>query len=103
VKELIKMKAKKDDENIDPRKAKLGDVLAIRWYDTISMERVEWEEFDDIQDPEMTRCWGAVVHKSDRYLYIASEMGDRMADSMWVEALPYRLIEECKLLERIKI
>jgi hypothetical protein len=51
----------------------------------------------------MTRCWGAVVHKSDRYLYIASEMGDKTADSMWVEALPYRLIEECKLLERIKI
>ena len=97
------MKGKKSNENIDPRKTKLGDVLAIGWSDTISLERGEWEEFDDIEDPEMTRCWGVVVHKSDRYLYLASEMGDRTSDSMWVEALPYRLIEECKLLDRIKI
>jgi hypothetical protein len=64
------------------------------------MDRLSQEEVLEIEEPGITRCWGVVVRKSRRYLFIASEVGDPGSDSMWVEALPYRLIDRCKVLDR---
>ena len=89
--------------NVNPRRLKIGDVVAVKWRDAVSMERVEWDELNEIEDPEPTSCWGAVVRKSRKYVYLASEIGDRTSDSLWIEALPYRLIEECRIIDRAEI
>jgi len=60
-------------------------------------------EIDELEEPEATRCWGAVVRKGKRYLFIASEIGDREADGMWIEAIPYGMIETCKVIDKVKI
>jgi hypothetical protein len=41
-----------------------------------------------------------VVRKTRKYLFVASEVGDHESDSLWVEVLPYKLIERCKILEK---
>jgi len=84
---------------ISPRQLRIGDVASIEWRDAISMDRLSAEEIMDIQEPRITRCWGVVVRKTRRYLFIASEVGDPESDSMWVEALPYRLIDRCRVLD----
>jgi hypothetical protein len=60
-------------------------------------------EIEDLEEPEPTRCWGVVVRKSNRYLFIASELGDKDSDGAWIEALPYKMIEKCKILDKIEI
>ena len=85
---------------VSPRCLRVGDVASIEWRDAISMDRVSIDEIGVIEEPGITRCWGVVVRKSRRYLFIASEVGDSESDSMWVEALPYRIIERCKVLDR---
>lgn len=94
------MRRKHRSRSLSPRKLKLGDVASIEWRDVISMDRVSIDEIGGIEEPGITRCWGVVVRKSRRYLFIASEVGDSESDSMWVEALPYGIIERCKVLER---
>jgi hypothetical protein len=101
-----KMKQKetiKKDAAFDIEKIRVGDVVEIRWYDVHSYERIEISEIDDLEEPEATTCWGAVVRKGSRYLFIASEIGDRDSDGAWIEALPYRMIETCKVFNRISI
>ena len=89
-----------DSRWISPRQLRVGDVASIEWRDAISMDRLSAEEIMDIEEPGSTRCWGVVVRKTRRYVFIASEVGDPESDSMWVEALPYKLIERCKILEK---
>ena len=95
-----KMKRKHGSPWQSPRQLRLGDVASIEWRDAISMERVSVDEIRDIEEPGITRCWGMVVRKTKKYLFVASEVGDRESDSLWVEALPYKLIERCKILEK---
>jgi hypothetical protein len=97
------MRKKHGSRSLSPRKLKLGDVASIEWRDAISMDRVSIDEIGEIEEPGITRCWGVVVRKSRRYLFIASEVGDSESDSMWVEALPYRIIERCKVLDRTQL
>ena len=49
--------------NIDPGHLKIVDVVAIEWYDFHAYERIELSEIDGLEEPEATRCWGAVVRK----------------------------------------
>ena len=88
------------DNNIvfDREKAKVGDVVEIRWRDVHAYERIEMGEIDELDEPEPTVCWGAIVRKSDNYLFIASEIGDKDSDGVWIEAIPYNLIECCKVI-----
>lgn len=81
----------------------IGDVVAIEWYDVHSYERIELSEIDELEEPEATRCWGAVVRKGINFLFIASEIGDRASDGIWIEALPYSMIETCKVIDNIKM
>jgi hypothetical protein len=41
--------------------------------------------------------------KGERFLFIASEIGDRESDGIWIEALPYQMIKACKVIDRIAI
>jgi hypothetical protein len=91
------------DGVFDADKIRVGDVVEILWYDVHSYERIEISEIDELEEPESTHCWGAVLRKGKRYLFIASEIGDREADGVWIEAIPYKMIETCKVLDRIKI
>jgi len=93
------------DNNIvfDLEKAKVGDVVEIRWRDVHAYERIEIDEIDELDEPESTVCWGAIVRKGDNYIFIASEIGDKDSDGVWVEAIPYRLIESCMVISSIKI
>ncbi|MFA6680172.1 MAG: hypothetical protein WCR96_06775 [Candidatus Methanomethylophilaceae archaeon] len=93
----------KKNETADPKSLKVGDVVAIEWYDVHSYERIEISEIDELEEPESTRCWGAVVRKGSRYLFIASEIGDRESDGAWIEAIPYGMIETCNVIDRVKI
>jgi hypothetical protein len=93
----------KKDTAFDINKVQIGDVVAIEWYDVHAYERIEMDEIDELEEPESTHCWGAVVRKSKRYLFIASEIGDWAADGAWIEALPYKMIEKCKVIDRIEI
>lgn len=81
----------------------IGDVVAIEWYDVHSYERIELSEIDELEEPEATRCWGAVVRKGKNFLFIASEIGDWASDGIWIEALPYSMIETCKVIDNIKM
>jgi len=94
------MNRKRGSRCLSPRRLKLGDVASIEWRDAISMDRVSIDEIGNLEEPGITRCWGVVVRKTRRYLFIASEVGDSESDSMWVEALPYRIIDRCKVLDR---
>lgn len=95
-------KRRERSPEVPPRRLKVGDVVSIEWRDAISMERLSAEEIIDIEEPGITRCWGIVVRKTRRYLFIASEVGDPESDSMWVEALPYKLIDRCRILDRTR-
>lgn len=89
--------------SFDVEKIRVGDVVAIEWNDVHSYERVEINEIDELEEPEATRCWGAVVRKGRRYLFIATEIGDEDSDGAWIEALPYKMIEKCKVIDKIDI
>ena len=96
------MSKKESKENIDHvrvfdrAKAKVGDVVEIRWRDVHAYERMEMCEIDELDEPEPTICWGAIVRKSNNYLFIASEIGDKDSDGVWIEAIPYNMIESCR-------
>lgn len=96
-------KAHDDDAVFDREKAKVGDVVEIQWRDVHAYERMEMCEIDEIDEPEPTICWGAIVRKGDNYLFIASEIGDKDSDGVWIEAIPYRLIERCMVISSIKM
>ncbi len=97
------MNRKRSSRCLSPRRLKLGDVVSIEWRDAISMDRVSIDELGDLEEPGITRCWGVVVRKSRRYLFIASEIGDSESDSMWVEALPYKLVDRCRVLDKTRL
>lgn len=96
-------KALDDNAVFDRDKAKVGDVVEIRWCDVHAYERIEMSEIDELEEPGSTVCWGAIVRKSEKYLFIASEIGDKDSDGVWIEAIPYRLIESCMVISSIKI
>ncbi|MCE5296805.1 MAG: hypothetical protein LLG16_06865 [Euryarchaeota archaeon] len=100
---MVKNKRSERKEAIDPEKLEIGDVVAIEWYDVHAYERIEMSEIDELEEPEATRCWGAVVRKTKRFLFIASEIGDKDSDGVWIEALPYKMIEACKVIDRISL
>ena len=100
---MAKDKRSEGKGTVDLKQLKVGDVVAIEWHDAHAYERIEISEVDELEEPEATRCWGAVVRKGSRYLFIASEIGDQDSDGAWVEALPYKMIESCKVIDRIKI
>jgi len=86
--------------HVSPRQLRIGDVASIEWRDVTSMDRITMDEVQEIEEPGITRCWGMVVRKTRKYLFVASEVGDHESDSLWVEVLPYKLIERCKILEK---
>ena len=90
----------KNEAEIEMEKIKVGDIVAIEWLDVHSYERIVISELDDLEEPEATRCWGAVIRKGNRYLFIASEIGDSESDGVWIEALPYRVIHSCKVIDK---
>jgi len=100
---MAKKKSNNVSKTIDPKKLKIGDVVEIEWYDVHAYERIEFDEIDELDEPESTKCWGVVVRKTDNYLFIASELGDRESDGAWLEALPLNIISRCKKLDNIKI
>ena len=96
-------KAHDDITVFDREKAKVGDVVEIQWCDVHAYERIEMSEIDELDEPESTVCWGAIVRKSDNYLFIASEIGDKESDGVWIEEIQYMLIESCLMISSIKI
>jgi hypothetical protein len=92
-----------NDASFDLDMIQVGNVVAVVWYDAHSYERIEMSEIAELDEPEATRCWGAVVRKGRRYLFIASEIGDSESDGAWIEALPYRMIETCEVIGKTKI
>jgi len=93
----------KNEDEFNLEKIKVGDVVEIRWYDVQAYERIEFDEIDELEEPESTVCWGAVVRKGAKYLFIASEIGDKDSDGVWIEALPYNMIDRCKIISEINI
>jgi hypothetical protein len=93
----------KKDTAFNINTIQIGDVVAIEWYDVHAYERIEVDEIGGLEEPEATRCWGAVVRKGKRYLFIASEIGDKDSDGAWIEALPYKMIETCKVIDKIEM
>jgi len=100
---MVKKQKNGKRTNVDPRQLEIGDVVAIEWYDVHAYERIEMNEIEDLDEPEATRCWGAVVRKGKEFLFIAAEIGDHDSDGVWIEALPYKMIETCKVISRIEI
>lgn len=91
-------KTRDDDAVFNRDKAQVGDVVEIRWCDVHSYERIAVSEIDELDEPESTICWGAIIRKSEKYLFIASEIGDKDSDGVWIEAIPYKMIESCKVI-----
>lgn len=85
----------------DVDKIQVGDVVVIQWNDVHAYERIEISDINELDEPEATRCWGAVVRKGSKYLFIASEIGDSESDGVWIEALPYGMIQSCKVIDSI--
>jgi hypothetical protein len=99
---MAKAQKNKKKTNIDPRQLEIGDVVAIEWYDVHAYERIEISEIDALEDPGTTRCWGVVLKKSKKYLFIASELGDVDSDGIWLEALPFKIINRCIVIDTLK-
>lgn len=97
---MMNMRPNRKTRQVSPRQLRIGDVASIEWRDVTSMDRITMDEVQEIEEPGITRCWGMVVRKTRKYLFVASEVGDRESDSLWVEVLPYKLIERCKILEK---
>ena len=97
---MMNMRPNGKTRHVSPRQLRIGDVASIEWRDVTSMDRITMDEVQEIEEPGITRCWGMVVRKTRKYLFVASEVGDRESDSLWVEVLPYKLIERCKILEK---
>lgn len=88
----------KNDAETDIEKIKVGDVVAIEWLDVHAYERIRLNEIEDLEEPGATRCWGAVVRLSEKFIFIAHEIGVNDADGVWVEALPYGIICSCDII-----
>ena len=88
---------------IDAKDLDVGDVVAIEWNDVHAYERIEISEINELEEPEATLCWCVVVRKTKRYLFIASELGDKDSDGAWIEAIPFKIINKLKLLDKIII
>jgi len=99
---MMSMRPNRKTRQVSPRQLRIGDVASIEWRDVTSMDRITMDEVQEIEEPGITRCWGMVVRKTRKYLFVASEVGDRESDSLWVEVLPYKLIERCKILEKVE-
>jgi hypothetical protein len=97
---MMNMRPSGKTRQVSPRQLRIGDVASIEWRDVTSMDRITMDEVQEIEEPGITRCWGMVVRKTRKYLFVASEVGDHESDSLWVEVLPYKLIERCKILEK---
>jgi hypothetical protein len=97
---MMNMRPNGKTRHVSPRQLRIGDVASIEWRDVTSMGRITMDEVQEIEEPGITRCWGMVVRKTRKYLFVASEVGDSESDSLWVEVLPYKLIERCKILEK---
>ena len=97
---MMNMRPNGKTRQVSPRQLRIGDVASIEWRDVTSMDRITMDEVQEIEEPGITRCWGMVVRKTRKYLFVASEVGDRESDSLWVKVLPYKLIERCKILEK---
>ena len=82
---------------------KTGDVVCISWMDTFGMDRMTWEEIDELEEPSHTKCWGVVVKKTAKYLIIATEICDGDSDGNYIEMLPFGMIHECKVLDHIDL
>jgi hypothetical protein len=41
-----------------------GCVVEIRWCDVQLYERIEVSELEELEEPESTVCWGAIVRES---------------------------------------
>jgi len=93
----------KNDAELDIEKIKVGDIVAIEWLDVHSYERIRMDEIRDLEEPCATRCWGAVVRLSEKFIFIAHEIGDNDADGVWVEALPYGMICSCDIIGFVEI
>ena len=91
-------KTRDDDAVFNRDKAQVGDVVEIRWCDVHSYERIAVNEIDELDEPESTICWGAIVRKGEKYLFIASEISDKDSDGVWIEAIPYNMIESCMII-----
>lgn len=98
---MTKDKARNYRKGLDS--VKIGDVVAIEWLDVHAYERIRMDEIGDLEEPGATRCWGAVVRLSEKYIFIAHEIGDNDADGVWVEALPYRIIRSCDIIGWVEI
>lgn len=98
-----KNRIKKNNAELDIEKIKVGDIVAIEWLDVHEYERIRIDEIRDLEEPGITRCWGAVVRITGNYLFIAHEIGDSDSDGVWVEALPYRMIRSCWVMDGIDI
>ncbi|MFA5313793.1 MAG: hypothetical protein WC375_10855 [Methanomassiliicoccales archaeon] len=100
---MAKNKRSESKGAIDPVKLEIGDVVSIEWFDVHAYERIEMSEIDELEEPGATHCWGVVVKRSEKYLFIANEVGDADSDGMWIEALPYKMIEKCEVIDNFKI
>lgn len=98
---MAKNKIKNDRKKLDA--VKIGDVVAIEWLDVHAYERIRLDEIDELDEPGATRCWGAVVRMSKNFIFIAHEIGDSEADGVWVEALPYGMIQKVEKIGRIEV
>ena len=93
----------KNDAKRDLEKIKVGDVVAIEWLDVHAYERIRLDEIRDLEEPGVTRCWGAVVRLSEKFILIAHEIGDNDADGVWIEALPYGMIRSCNIISCVEV
>jgi len=98
-----KNRIKKNNAELDIEKIKVGDIVAIEWLDVHAYERIRMDEIRELEEPGATRCWGAVVRLSEKFIFIAHEIGDNDADGVWVEALPYGMIRSCDVIGSVEI
>ena len=93
----------KNDAKLDLEKIKVGDVVAIKWLDVHAYERIRLDEIRDLEEPVVTRCWGAIVRLSENFIFIAHEIGDNDAGGVWIEALRYGMIRSCDVISCVEI
>ena len=58
---MVKCKKNGEKANVDPENLEMRDVVAIEWCDVHAYERIEMCGIGELDNPETTCCWGAVV------------------------------------------
>jgi len=85
------------------QRLKVGNVVQIEWIDVQGYSRLTADDIKAIEDPTSTTTWGVVIRILPNSVIIAHEISDPMSDGFYASIYPFKIVDNVKLLGKIKI